>query len=72
MGTYFHGLFDEHETCDAILQWCGLEQAETANYFELREQGINRLADAIEQNLDIDELIQLISNTSTPAASTFF
>jgi adenosylcobyric acid synthase len=61
MGTYFHGLFDEHETCDAILQWCGLEQAETADYFEIKEQGINQLADAIEQHLDIDSIMKLIS-----------
>ena len=60
MGTYFHGLFDEYETCDAILQWCGLEQPESADYFDLREQGINRLADSIEQHLDIDAIMKLI------------
>lgn len=59
MGTYFHGLFDEHETCDAILEWCGLKQVETKDYFELREQSINRLADVIEKHLKIDAIQNL-------------
>ncbi len=61
MGTYFHALFDEQETCNAILQWCGLEQPESADYFAIREQGINRLADTIEQHLDINTIMRFIS-----------
>jgi len=60
MGTYFHGLFDEYETCDAMLQWCGLEQAASADYYAIREQGIDRLADAIEQHLDMNAIMKLI------------
>jgi adenosylcobyric acid synthase len=61
MGTYLHGLFDEHATCDAILQWCGLEQAESADYFAVKEQGINRLADNIEKYLDMDAIMKWIT-----------
>lgn len=62
MATYLHGLFDEQSACDAVLQWCGLEQPESKNYFDLREQGIERLADAIEQHLDVDAILQLLDD----------
>jgi len=60
MGTYFHGLFDQQSACDAILQWAGLEQPESKNYFLLREQSIDRLADAVEQHLDINAIMEML------------
>lgn len=60
MGTYFHGLFDEREACDFLLEWCGLEQVKTTDYFLMREQGIDRLADSIEEHLDMDAIMKLI------------
>ena len=59
MGTYLHGLFDEQAACNALLEWCGLENAKTTSYYEIREQGINRLADAIETHMDIESLINI-------------
>ncbi len=48
IGTYLHGLFDTKPAQDALLRWVGLAVAETPDYREQREAGIERLADALE------------------------
>ncbi len=53
LGTYLHGLFDAAPARDALLRWAGLAVRETPDYRQLREDGINRLADAIETHLDL-------------------
>jgi adenosylcobyric acid synthase len=53
LGTYLHGLFDAAPARDALLHWAGLGVRETPDYRQLREEGINRLADAIETHLDL-------------------
>ncbi len=53
LGTYLHGLFDAAPARDALLRWAGLAVRETPDYRQLREEGINRLADAIETHLDL-------------------
>lgn len=56
LGTYLHGVFDSTEACGVILRWAGLTEAEGVDFNQIREDGINRVADAIEQHLDIDRL----------------
>jgi adenosylcobyric acid synthase len=56
LGSYLHGLFDEASACSALLTWAGLEQVETPNYYAQREQGIDLLADTLEQYLDLSFL----------------
>lgn len=56
LGTYLHGLFDDSSACDALLAWAGLEHVKTPNYHALREQGIDLLADTLEQYLDLSLL----------------
>lgn len=56
LGTYLHGLFDAASARDALLRWAGLAVRETPDYRQLREDGINRLADAIEAHLDLQWL----------------
>ncbi len=56
LGTYLHGLFDSSEACAALLRWAGLRNAAPVNYEYLREAGINRLADAVEEYLDLERL----------------
>ena len=57
-GTYLHGLFDQASATSALLQWAGLPDLEAQktvleyDYMQLREDGLNRLADALEQHLD--------------------
>ncbi|HEY0847434.1 MAG TPA: cobyric acid synthase [Noviherbaspirillum sp.] len=48
MGTYLHGLFDLPEALDALLHWAGLEDIEPVDIDALREESIDRVADAAE------------------------
>ncbi len=57
-GTYLHGLFDQPEALEQLLIWAGLKEATQIDYGQLRESSINRLADAVEQHLDLDKLFQ--------------
>lgn len=52
MGTYLHGLFDLPEALDALLHWAGLEDIEPVDIEELREESIDRIADAAEPLLE--------------------
>ncbi len=57
-GTYLHGLFDHAESIAAWLTWAGLANMEDSpfDYEQLREAGLERLADCVEQHLDWDKL----------------
>jgi adenosylcobyric acid synthase len=48
LGTYLHGVFDHPEACAALLQWAGLQNAKQLDVAQLREQSLNRIADAAE------------------------
>ena len=56
LGTYLHGLFDHPAACAALLAWAGLAAPLTPDYRALREQHIDRLADAVEQHLNFEHL----------------
>ncbi len=56
IGTYVHGLFDHPEAARALLAWAGLREAASFDYRALREQQIERLADSVEQHLDLSIL----------------
>jgi adenosylcobyric acid synthase len=61
-GTYLHGLFDHPEACAAWLRWAGLRDADAGfDYRQLREAGLERLADAVEQHLDWARLDPLLA-----------
>jgi adenosylcobyric acid synthase len=62
-GTYLHGLFDHAESCAAWLSWAGLKQVSTQfDYEQVREAGLERLADSLEQHLDWGKLNKYIKN----------
>jgi adenosylcobyric acid synthase len=68
-GTYLHGLFDHAESTAAWLAWAGLESASAQfDYTQLREAGLERLADAVEQHLDWQKLEPYLSLSGKPAA----
>lgn len=46
LGTYIHGLFDHPEACQALLAWAGLQTDVVVDLNTLREQSIDRVADA--------------------------
>jgi adenosylcobyric acid synthase len=48
LGTYLHGIFDTPEAMGALLRWAGLRNAEPVDLRRLREQSIDRMADASE------------------------
>ncbi len=58
-GTYLHGVFEQPDACTAILKWAGLQEASRIDYHLLREEGINRMADAIEESLDMSKIFAL-------------
>jgi adenosylcobyric acid synthase len=61
LGTYMHGLFDAAAARDALLHWAGLAEPDAAPaYAELREAGLDRLADACTDHLDLDALTPLL------------
>jgi len=61
LGTYLHGLFDHSEACEALLKWAGLEQVQRIDYRARQEADINRLADAIEEYLDLNSVYEALN-----------
>ncbi|MNO91071.1 Cobyric acid synthase [compost metagenome] len=56
LGTYRHGLFESPAACAALLRWAGLGEVQEMDYHALRERDIERLADQVEQYLDVARL----------------
>ncbi|MFZ6844340.1 cobyric acid synthase [Undibacterium sp. RuTC16W] len=48
LGTYLHGLFDHPEACAALLAWAGLRSEVNVDLAALRENSIDRVADACQ------------------------
>ncbi|MGS0673752.1 cobyric acid synthase [Shewanella sp. 125m-1] len=59
LGSYVHGLFDSPQACQLILKWAGMQDAEMVDVNQVREQQLDRLADMLEQHLDLDRLVQI-------------
>jgi adenosylcobyric acid synthase len=56
--TYVHGIFDTPGACQALLQWAGLENAQASDLNALREASLERLADTLEEHLDMAGLLR--------------
>ena len=52
LGTYLHGLFDHAPACSALLRWAGLDSDVVVDLNQLREQSLERIADASQPLLD--------------------
>ena len=59
LATYVHGLFESTQATSALLRWAGLDEVHTPDYRARREADIERLADALEQHLDMNKLTEL-------------
>ncbi len=59
LGSYLHGLFETPSARDALLRWAGLSPRTSPDYRALRDAEIDRLADAIQGHLDLDQLSAL-------------
>lgn len=55
-GSYLHGLFDLPEACNALLAWAGYRKQDAVDFNELREQGIERIADSWAEHCDFAKL----------------
>ncbi|NOX09100.1 MAG: cobyric acid synthase [Gammaproteobacteria bacterium] len=53
LGTYLHGLFESAAACDALLAWAGLQVTQAYDYVALREAAIERVADMVEDCVDM-------------------
>jgi adenosylcobyric acid synthase len=58
LATYCHGLFDLPEALSALLAWAGYRPTQHFDPSERRERDLNRLADAVEQNMDLQRLAE--------------
>ncbi|UZE98012.1 cobyric acid synthase [Alkalimarinus alittae] len=61
LGTYIHGVFDQPELLDSLLQWAGLATVEAFDYPAYRGQQIDRLATEVEKALPFELLKSLLS-----------
>ncbi|MDD2892931.1 MAG: cobyric acid synthase [Halothiobacillaceae bacterium] len=58
LGSYIHGIFDTPAACQALLTWAGLpSDTHAPDMHALREQGIERLADMVDDHLDMPRVI---------------
>jgi adenosylcobyric acid synthase len=60
MATYLHGIFEMPEALSALLQWAGLRAPQIFDYHALREQNLERLANTLENHLDMERILQIL------------
>ena len=58
IASYCHGLFDSPPALAALLEWAGHRPQAVFDANERRERDLDRLADAVEQNLRLDFLAE--------------
>ncbi|EHH0847586.1 cobyric acid synthase [Vibrio vulnificus] len=56
MGSYLHGFLDSEAALELICEWVNGVQIKAQNHEQLKEQAIDRIADAIEEHLDLSLL----------------
>jgi len=66
MATYCHGLFDEPDALAALLEWAGHKPDSRFDPNERREHDLNRLADAVEESLDLERLAEWLPFKTNP------
>jgi len=60
LGSYLHGLFDQPQALVALLAWAGMRDAASVDVNAVREESIERLADAVDNHLDRAALLRLL------------
>ncbi|KEQ19489.1 cobyric acid synthase [Endozoicomonas numazuensis] len=68
LGSYLHGIFDHPDACKSILEWAGLEQVIVSDYNSIREEGIDRMADAIEDSMDMSRIMGVMFEVGSEVA----
>jgi len=57
---YLHGLFDEPAALRELLHWAGAETTQEFDINSQREDQLERLADAIEEHLIMDKILEMV------------
>lgn len=57
LATYLHGLFEDAGACAALLRWAGLTRPLEIDHAARREQMLDRLADTIESECNLERLL---------------
>ena len=63
MGSYLHGLFDNPAACSSLLNWAGLKTKESIDINLIREREMERLAEIVENNLDMRKVMDILEIT---------
>ena len=58
-GCYLHGLFDAPQALSALMAWLGHSATTPVSYVQQQQDAIERLADCVEQHLDMAKLESL-------------
>lgn len=58
IGTYLHGLFESKGLTESILFWASGQKVSGLDWQRVRESELERLADTIEQHIDIPSLMK--------------
>jgi adenosylcobyric acid synthase len=58
-GTYLHGIFEQAQACQYLLQWAGLSKPESVDHQQNRETAIDLMADTLEQTIDIKNIMDI-------------
>ena len=60
LGTYLHGLFDQADACQQILNWAGVDSSNSIDVNSEREKNLDRLALALEKHLKPEFLTSIL------------
>ena len=55
-----HGLFDSVAALQWLFDWVGFKNTELKDFKQQREQGIDRIADIVEEYLDMDKIYKML------------
>ncbi len=70
LGLYMHGLFDRPEAAAAVLDWAGCRSRFRAvDMAQKREEGIDRIADALEAHIDLTAIWQCLEGAGQKSAA---
>ncbi|WP_374972700.1 cobyric acid synthase [Spongiibacter marinus] len=61
LGSYIHGLFDDDHARQQLLTWAGATEQAAYNYDAVIETNLDRIADSVEQHIDLDKLLHACS-----------
>ncbi len=60
MATYLHGIFNHPQACEYLLGWAGLSVKQQFDYLDYQEQGIELVADTLQEYLDMNIIKQIL------------